>query len=788
MLSDKRELAKGGEKMKSSNRRTLWLSLLLALLLAAMSGCDALDLNLAPQPQATPGQLPEALRLLALPETLVNFIVEVPGESDPSQAVYLTLLDEVTGLALNAKAYEMQWIDDAQGAQPGSRVYVLTLPAPIGAVLKYRFERQSDGLRVLEHQANGEPVRYRLYHVHGPNTLRDRVSRWTDTSFNGATGRIIGQVTQEGSQLPLPNLLVSAAGSQALTAADGSFRLENLPTGVHNLVILALDGAYQTFQQGAAVAESATTPAVASLPAAESVRVVFTVSAPLGTPPLVPLRVAGDLFQFGNTFGSLNGGMSVLASRTPIMQQLPDGRYMLAMQMPVGATLRYKYTLGDGLWNAERLSSGGFQIRQAVIPAYNVLIEDTIETWYAGEPHTLSFDIQAPPGTEPDDFIAIQFSPLFGWTEALPMWPLSEGRWVYVLFSPLNLPGNFSYRYCLNEQCGLADDPATPGLYGKGRPLQLSGENQTVHQAPEGWVSLSWPGGSLPRLDSAELPVENGAWSGFETPAKYHPAWDAYRSTILKKIGDTGIDWLLLRPTWSYRVSSEENQPGLIEQIAGADMLWPDLAAWMQQAQALDIKVALNPNVRLPVGDKNWPPPNPDNQWAQSWFEEYQRFALHHAEAARRANASALILGGDWLAPALPGGVLWNTAPDQAQRFWESLLDEVQQRYSGLLFWSMPLLQAANPPAFVQGADGLYLTYSVSLAEISQPERLPTNLETLLDELALPQHQRAGQSVILVLQIAPTPDGTAFNDYAAVQQVVSQRPWIAGVVFANVLE
>jgi len=49
------------------------------------------------------------------------------------------------------------------------------------------------------------------------------------------------------------------------------------------------------------------------------------------------------------------------------------------------------------------------------------------------------------------------------------MWHLGEQRWAYILFSPLNVPGNISYRYCRAGQCGTADDIATPGLYGQGR-------------------------------------------------------------------------------------------------------------------------------------------------------------------------------------------------------------------------------------------------------------------------------------------------------------------------------
>jgi hypothetical protein len=33
----------------------------------------------------------------------------------------------------------------------------------------------------------------------------------------------------------------------------------------------------------------------------------------------------------------------------------------------------------------------------------------------------------------------------------------------YKLYSPLNMVGNIVYRFCRNEQCGIADDFATRG-------------------------------------------------------------------------------------------------------------------------------------------------------------------------------------------------------------------------------------------------------------------------------------------------------------------------------------
>jgi hypothetical protein len=122
----------------------------------------------------------------------------------------------------------------------------------MNSVVKYRYIRQGI-TTVQEHISDGRAVRYRLYHVEGPGLVQDVVSRWTDTEYSGASGRINGKVLDAQSQAPIPNILVAAGGAQTFTSADGSFLLEGLPPGTHNLVAYSLDGAYRTYQQGAVV-------------------------------------------------------------------------------------------------------------------------------------------------------------------------------------------------------------------------------------------------------------------------------------------------------------------------------------------------------------------------------------------------------------------------------------------------------------------------------------------------------------------------------------------------------
>ena len=90
------------------------------------------------------------------------------------------------------------------------------------------------------------------------------------------------------------------------------------------------------------------------------VKVTFTVTVPQENVVGVPIRLAGNLYQTGNTFADLVGGISTIASRMPLLTLQSDGRYTLTLSLPAGTDFRYKYTLGDGFWNSEQTSEGSF--------------------------------------------------------------------------------------------------------------------------------------------------------------------------------------------------------------------------------------------------------------------------------------------------------------------------------------------------------------------------------------------------------------------------------------------
>jgi len=626
-----------------------------------------------------------------------------------------------------------------------------------------------------------------MYMVTGQAVVEDTISRWTDTAFTQPSGRVIGQARDAQSGEPMPNLMVSAGGMQTFTASDGSFRLEGLPSGVHNLVAYALDGSYQTFQQGARVATNATTPAEFQMRAAPMTSVVFVVTAPEETPPVVPVRLAGNLYGLGNSFGNLIGGMSSVVGNMPVMKNLPDGRYTLTLTLPVGADIRYKYTLGDGFWNAEHAAGGAFRLRQLIVPDHTVLVEDTIETWYDGDPKSLIFDLNVPVDTPSDETVSIQFNPLIGWMEPLPMWNLGNQRWAYVLFSPLNLPGNFSYRYCRNGQCGIGDDVQTPGKYGAGRSVQIGNQTQTINDQVTAWQS--WPGTPKAELPTVEAGRRGAGYAaGFEVAQVYHPAWRSLVPPQLEKLKQLQANWLVLTPTWSYGRTTPGNTPPILAQLPGQDALWPDTLQFIQSARAQGLEVTLFPNIHMAVPVDEWwaTADRADPGWWPVWFEQYSRFILHHADLAAQNDVGALVLGGSWLTPALPDGELSDGmpsgVPEDADERWRGLIANIRSRYGGKLLWALDDASVQNAPDFLDAIDQVYLTIGLQPEETFEAH-LGMSLAAWLQGVAWPVQLVLQKPFTLAVSIPAGANMQAQVDqYQQALQAAAQNDWITGFI------
>lgn len=731
------------------------LPVTLLLLLAACSGFPGLERKLA-------GPTPIPTRPApALPAAQVSFFLTPPPGTPSQTEIALVLLDPVVGFPFHQQVFPMQRTGDGR--------YQVTLSQPVGSVLHYRYRRSSPNT-ADEVTAIGEPVDFRLAHVTGPGTVSDIVAAWPDTPYPGPTGRIIGHIREAGSGTPLAEVLVVAGGTKTFTDGQGYFRLDGLVPGMHTLVALSPDGSHRTWQQEALVAPESATPAEFTLVPSHAVTVSFEVTVPSDTPLGGPLRLAGNLRSLGNLFTPLDGGVRLSATRMPTFTLVDATHYILIVPLYAGTDLRYLYTLGDGLWNAERSAEGDVLVRQLIVPEQDLIVEDVVATWHSSEYAPVTLTAIVPNNTPASDTVSIQFRG-DTWFEPLPMVRRGPLEWSFTLFGPFDLSSTLSYRYCRNLQCGTADDAATSGPTVIGRPLTPGRSPSLIADTVQQWQS--W-GNLLPSIVvPGGLTVRPGLELGVEFSPAYDPTWSSFVMPSLSTIAGGGANAVILSPAW---VARQASPIPIISFDPAAGPYLTDVAEWVRQARRLELSVAIHPRVRS-MEPEWWASATRDLAWWDVWYESYRSLVLTAARLAAATGAEELVLGGPEVAPALPGGMLSDGlpsgAPADAERRWRALIADVRDGYPGRLVFEVELGRSLTPvPAFLEEFDQVHIYWHAPLGEGTSPSpaEMQAASEAWIQQALLPLALRSQRPLVLSVEYlsldggatacAPAPDGT----------------------------
>jgi hypothetical protein len=311
-----------------------------------------------------------------MPAAEVIFSATVPEGTPPEAEVAIVLLDEVTGMAYNQQFYSMVRISD--------RLWQVRLTPTAGALLRYRYKRLGPE-PAEEIDFYGRRVSSRVALITGPGEMDDVITAWADAPYGGPTGRVTGQLVSSEAGQPLAEMLINIDGRETYSDGEGRFRIDGLPPGLHRVTAYSSDGSYRTAQQGAQVAADSATPARLALAAAKPIQATFQITVPEDTTPGVPVLFAGNQRHLGELYTELPDGLSTSRYRMPRLVYVDPTHYILLATLFEGMDLRYKYTLGDGLWNAERDSNRKMMTRTLIVPDHDITIQDTVATWDSGE-------------------------------------------------------------------------------------------------------------------------------------------------------------------------------------------------------------------------------------------------------------------------------------------------------------------------------------------------------------------------------------------------------------------
>jgi hypothetical protein len=731
---------------RHSGRLNPLLKLISLILLSAfLGGCT---LNFRPnQPGSTEQVNADEL---TTPLSEVQFILEIPTVLSDGERIVLEVLDEVTGLPYNSRQYDLAALSDSQ--------YGTTLSFPTGSVVKYRYLKVSSTF-VSEATLADEPVRYRLLAVSGQETVQDHLQQWQGENRTTDTGTLTGALNDAATGNPLADILVSAAGSLTFTDANGKFELADLSTGVHNVVFYAMDGKFDTFQQGATIAAGMTTPVSVQLAPRPAVQVTFQVIAPndaLG----VPIYMAGNLSQLGNTFTDLAGGMSLKPKQMPLLTPQSDGSFSLTLTLFTGTDLRYKFTLGDGYWNAEQAAEeGGFLSRQLIVPDHDIVLEQTIHSWRTPGFEPVTFEVSIPQETAPMDEKYIQLKAR-DWTEPLPLWPLGDGRYLFIVFSPFNTSIPLSYRFCRNENCNQARNLE---VFSEEWHLQPGTAAQTVDLSLSNWEN--WQPVTEPtEVTAAVIPAKPDTFlTEVALTPEMDPSWAVYAPLGLDALSGIGTNAVMFSPQWFTEPGSTQISPKL-----GRTPFTKDIVRLALSAQSAGLSVSFFPQIGPTEAlSVRWEPETMTTDWWMDWFASYRRFTLNYAATAAQTGTERLVLGGKAVLPAFSGSTFPDgsatNAPDELDDHWRQLITDIRAIYDGSLVWATNAQVTADPlPAFVDQFDAVYVNVDAPLAEDvgAGMEMISAAFTETLETQVAPISQDSGLPVTLALGY-PSVSGTA---------------------------
>lgn len=757
--------------------------LILFLSLVLLSACS----NFPLQPSLSGNndfQLAEVLFKVSLPE-------ELPADAK----IMLEIVDDVTGVYFNAARYEMDRDEAAH--------YSLRIPVKISTEVKYRYVRVSNETD-YERNADGDQVRFRIGRVDGPQIIEDVVAVWSDDTAALQVGRITGLVIDKATNAPIPNMLISVGGAQVFTAADGSFIVNQLVPGVHNLVIYSMDGSYETFQQGALIAEEATTPVLVYLNKRPMTLVRFEVTLPRDHPNELPLRFVSNLSNLGNAYADLSSGSAGVAVSCPTMTQEAGNRYYIELELPVGLHLRYKYSFGDGFWNTELSNEGSFVTRDLIVREDQVT-RDRVVTFTYPQIAPVKISVKVPDSTPANEKVYIQFKP-FDWTEPLPMVTKGSGIWEYTLYSPQQYADSLEYRFCRNGFCEISTGETSGPTF-----LTPSSENLSITHTIVNWTSLA-----TSMIDSSEflafeaLGTRPGFLAGVEFAPAYVPGWRAVITPGLNFTQQLGGDFVILSPTWT---ASTTGKPSL-GIVPGEDLQWHELVTMINHVTVSGQQTILFPQINYTQGVVNY---FISDHWTEeikiTWYEQYQRFLFHHADLAQLMAAEALVIAE----PSAPYVEVGQHSVDKnrveralGDEQWSAIIDGIRQRYDGKLIGVVTISASTSYiPSWLDQVDMVYVLLSPSL-ETNQGSvsELKRYFDNVLDTRVYPIVSQIGKPVLVGIsypssaqakfgiptsntsqQIAPGSETQRAVDletqakiYSAILQSSAARDWVSGFI------
>ena len=446
----------------------------------------------------------------------------------------------------------------------------------------------------------------------------------------------------------------------------------------------------------------------------------------------------------------------------PVLVKNEFGRYTVTMDLPAGIDIRYKYTLGDGFWNAEHGIDQNFIVHQLIIPVSSddVYIHDTVNSWKSSQTETIWFQVTVPENTPENESIGIQFQ-LAEWMPPLPMFEINEGQWAFPILSPHNFYGAISYRYCRNGPCTGVYQPGVESLTEpRGSTTQFEAVELITDEITN-WVLLEEDFSGVVS-DQTPAAREEGFVAGVMISPYYSLTSQPFMDVSIQSFAEYA-NMAVFSPAW---IAQDPNLPELFGPDAGQTQMVYDTTEGLEFANDLELQSGLFPQVLHEGGAEAWwlSANTEDEVWWLQWILQYQSFLFQYADLAQKSEVDVLILGGDWLYYAMPVGDNFTTyhQPGNIEELWQDTIDAVRERFGGVVAMQVPIEDLPDfPLSILSSVDQLYVQWDVPLDYAEGSPAFREQIGEMLDDTVQVFNEGAGLPVVLVLAY---PSAEGFED------------------------
>lgn len=650
----------------------------------------------------------------------IEFNVYLTQPLQAGDELMLAKLDVVTGGMIAPKFFQLVKVDELH--------YLGRLPSTETDTLRYKYIKVGS-VQVNEAFPWGRGD-YRVLLTTNSSSVNDFIYGWENSVVEPQKAILAGRVLTSQGDAPINGALIQIQGITAKTDIFGRYEIPGLPEGTYFATFSSGDDSFETYQQLAVLEADKVTVADVWLKEVERKTITFNVDISPAQLPANDVYLIGDIYQLG--FRTNSHGVSAFDPKALIkMDKVSETRYKADVEVPLGTTFEYKYSLGDGFWGAERNKAGEIFTRSFSANSNSEPILDKIEQW--------GFDSKrievVVPANTPDNLPVTILLNAFVSSIPIPLLLDSSGVYYLEMNSPSELIKTADVQICL----GFDPDFAC-GIFQNGKEtetinftdsavsqLLVSNWNKEIGSDLKGDLNLSSPivedfeagvainlaelSNSEVKLNEFGLNLPEGSSMIMESDVRFDWTGDHYQ--VL-----TGDD----------SIGSSLNQNLIAE--AKALELDPWLSLKIDEIEGLE-----------KAGNQVLDPQPIDS----ALFALDQQLMIL-AQTANLSEVDTIVIGGDGLADLIPGADSLNFVDETSQTAISNsinqMLKDLREHFNGKIYYALKYNNSGlhQLPSGDLGFDGYLIDWTTGLTDSEQvsKEEMTANVNLMLEYDIIP--------------------------------------------------